>query len=64
MALTADFGCAETTSQYGATGHEAVLVTPTGHIAWRGHPTALEEALSRILGPLTDVQALSHAKAA
>ena len=55
---------AETMSQYGVTGHEAVLVTPTGQIAWRGNPTALEDAISRVLGGGAEARELSQAKAA
>ena len=55
---------AETMSQYGVTGHEAVLVTPTGHIAWRGNPTALEDALSQVLGGGAEARELSQAKVA
>ena len=50
--------------QYGVTGHEAVLVTPTGYVAWRGSPSALEDALKQVLGGGADSQGLSHAKAA
>jgi len=46
------------------TGHEAVLVTPTGYVAWRGCPSALEDALSQVLSGGGDAQGLSHAKAA
>ena len=56
--------CAETMEQYGVTGHEAVLVTPTGHVAWRGSPSALEDALSQVLGGGADAQGLSRAKTA
>ena len=51
-------------SQYGVTGHEAVLVTPTGHIAWRGNPTALEDAISQVLGGAAEARELMSAKAA
>ncbi len=51
-------------SQYGVTGHEAGLVTPTGHIAWRGNPTALEDAISQVLGGAAEARELMSAKAA
>lgn len=51
-------------SQYGVTGHEAVVVTPTGHVAWRGSPSALEEALGQVLGNGAEAPGLAHAKAA
>ncbi|CAL5220533.1 g2567 [Coccomyxa viridis] len=54
----------ETMSQYGVTGHEAVLVTPTGHIAWRGNPTALEDAISQVLGGAAEARELLSAKTA
>ena len=56
--------CAETMSRYEVMGHEAVLVTPTGHIAWRGNPSALEAALSEVLGGASEAGGLSHAKTA
>lgn len=51
-------------SQYGVTGHEAVVLTPSGHVAWRGRPSALEEALGQVLGNGAEAPGLAHAKAA
>jgi hypothetical protein len=39
----------ETARRYGANAHESVVISPSGHIAWRGVPSKLKQALDQLL---------------
>lgn len=45
--------------------HESVVISPTGHIAWRGVPSGLKQALEQLLHKNNAAPvAMPHPKAA